>query len=294
MVHFSLMTSAMHTTDDGTIELTITIPWLDIQKTYEAVVTETASNVEVAGFRKGKAPKAMVEENVDKTKVYEETIKRLVPKSYTDAVSEHKISPIMMPQIELKDAQEGKDWVILAKTCERPSITLEDYKKAIQDLKASKTQKIFVPGKDLPAQAGIPNDEKPKGPTVDEVLDALLGSVEAKLPEILLEHEVTHQLSQLVDQTKKLGLTVEQYLSSTGKTADSIRTEYRTQATKNLSLEFALEAIAEKESVAVGQDEVAKLIASAKTDEERKNLENQRYYLTSLLRRQKTVDLLMS
>ena len=267
------MTSALHKTDDGTIELTITIPWAEIEKMYQTVVTETASSAEIAGFRKGKAPKQIVEENVDKTKVYEETIKRLVPKAYTDAVTEYKLAPIMMPQIELKEATEKKDWVIVAKTCERPTVTLADYKKAISDLKASKTQKIFVPGKDT-------GEEKPKGPTVDELLDTLLTVCEAQIPEILLEHEVTHQLLQLVDQTKKLGLTVEQYLSSTGKTADSIRAEYKASAAKNLTLEFALESIAEKEQVTVSEDEVTKLIATAKTEEERKALEGQRYYLT--------------
>lgn len=202
-------------------------------------------------------------------------------------MTEYKLAPIMMPQIELKEATEKKDWVIVAKTCERPTVTLADYKKAISDLKASKTQKIFVPGKDT-------GEEKPKGPTVDELLDTLLTVCEAQIPEILLEHEVTHQLSQLVDQTKKLGLTVEQYLSSTGKTADSIRAEYKASAAKNLTLEFALESIAEKEQVTVSEDEVTKLIATAKTEEERKALEGQRYYLTSLIRRQKTVDALMA
>lgn len=287
MVHFEAMTSAIHKTQDGTIELTITIPWGDIQKMYDTVVTETASSVELDGFRKGKAPKAMVAENVDKTKIYEETIKRLVPNAYTNVVAEHKISPIMMPQIELKEAKEGKDWVILAKTCERPTVTLKDYKKTILEFKTSKLSKIVVPGKEE-------TDTTPKKITVDEMLGVLLKSVEAKIPEILLDHEVTHQLSQLVDQTKKLGLTVEQYLSSTGKTADTIRAEYRSQAVNNLTLEFALEAIAEKEHISVEEEDVEKIIRTAKTDEERKSLEQQRYYLTSLLRRQKTVDLLMS
>jgi len=282
------MISAIHKTDDGTIELTITIPWKEIQNMYEVVVTETASGTEISGFRKGKAPKQIVEENIDKTKTYEETIKRLVPKAYTDAVTEHKITPIMMPQIELKSAEEEKDWIVLAKTCERPTIILKDYKKAISDLKASKTPAIIVPGKESA------NDPKSKGPSVDEVLDTLLLSIEAKLPEILLEHEVTHQLSQLVDQTKKLGLTVEQYLASSGKTADGVRTEYRTQAAKNLTLEFGLEAIADKENVTVNDEEVNKLLQTAKSDEERKALEGQKYYLASLIRRQKTLDGLMA
>lgn len=282
------MKSTIQTTPDGTIEFIITLPWTDIQATYKAVVTETASNAEIAGFRKGKAPQQIVEENIDKTKTYEETIKRLVPKAYTEAVTENKIAPIMMPQVELKDAQEGKDWVISAKTCERPKITLKDYKKAINDLKSEKIKKIIVPGKD-----GA-EDETAKGPSVDEVLDRLLTAVDATIPGILLEHEVTHQLSLLVDQTKKLGLTVEQYLSSTGKTAQSVRDEYKAMALKNLTLEFSLEAIAEKEQVVASDEEVNKVIAGAKTEEERKNLESQRYYLTSLIRRQKTLDTLMA
>lgn len=282
------MKSTIQTSPDGTIELTMTIPWDDIQATYKTVVTETASKAEIAGFRKGKAPQQIVEENIDKTKTYEETIRQLVPKAYTAAVEEHKIAPIMMPQVELKDAQEGKDWVVAARTCERPKITLKDYKKAVSELKAEKAPKIIVPGK-TPEEEG-----KPKGPTVDEVLDTLLTVIEAQLPEILLEHEVTHQLSQLVDQTKKLGLTVEQYLTSTGKTVESIRQDYKTMAAKNLTLEFGLEAIADQEKVTVNDEEINKLLDTAKSPEERKALEAQRYYLASLIRRQKTLDGLMA
>ncbi len=288
MIHSSRMKSAIERTSDGTITLTVTIPWTDIKSLYQVVVDENVANAEISGFRKGKAPKKMVEENLDKTKVYEETIRRLVPKAYSDAVSEHKLTPIMMPQIDLKSAEEGKDWIILAKTCEKPKVTLGDYKKAVGDLKFSKTKKIFIPGKEE-----APNDDK-KGPSVDEVLAALLTAVKVAIPAILIDHEVTHQLSQLVDQTKKLGLSVEQYLASTNRTADSVRTEYAGIAEKNLSLEFALEAIADHDHIEVSNDEIAKILESAKTPEERQNLESQRYYLTSLVRRQKTMDALMA
>ena len=276
------MKSALEKSPDGSLSLTITIPWPDIKATYQVVVDESVANAEISGFRKGKAPKKMVEENLDKNKVYEETIKRLVPKAYTDAVTELKLTPIMMPQIDLKSAEEGKDWVITAKTCEKPEVTLGDYKKAVGDLKASKTKKLFIPGKEEP------KEDEAKGPSVDEVLTALLTVITIHIPAILVDHEVTHQVSQLVDQTKKLGLTVEQYLASTNRTAESIRAEYAAVAQKNLSLEFALEAIADKEHIAVTDAELTKVIESAKTPEERQSLESQRYYLTSLIRRQKT------
>ena len=58
--------------------------------------------------------------------------------------------------------------------------------------------------------------------------------------------------------------TVEQYLSSTGKTADSVRAEYKTLASKT-SPGFALEAISEKEQVVATDEEVTKIIQGAKT-----------------------------
>src|SRR5262245_13941939 len=134
------MTTALSRTNDGTIELTLTIPWEEIQKTYEIVVDDMVKDAELPGFRKGKAPRAKVERTLDKTKVYEGAIKRIVPQAYTQAVTEHKLTPMLMPQIELKEAQEGKDWQVMAKTCEAPEVKLGDYKKAVTELKADKAK----------------------------------------------------------------------------------------------------------------------------------------------------------
>lgn len=280
------MNTTIARADDGTIELTMKVPWADIAKTYELVVEDMVKDAEIAGFRKGKAPRKMVEDGLDKTKVYEEAIRRIVPQVYSDAITEQKITPILMPQIELKEAQEGKDWVVSAKTCEAPKVTLGDYKKAIKEAKAAKAAKIIVPGKE--------KEEADNKPNLDDVLGALLSVTQIKLPVILVEHETNHQLSQLIDQTKKLGLTVEQYLASTGKTSESLRADYAQQTQRTLTLEFALEAAAVQEDVKVEDADIAKLLATAKSDEERKSLEKEQYYLTTLVKRQKTVDLLMA
>jgi len=79
-------------------------------------------------------------------------------------------------------------------------------------------------------------------------------------------------LSDLIDQTKKLGLTVEQYLASTNRTIDTIRKEYEEQAKRTLTLEFALEDIADKESIFVSDDDIDTVIKSAKSDGESLNI----------------------
>jgi FKBP-type peptidyl-prolyl cis-trans isomerase (trigger factor) len=285
------MTSTIDRTPDGSIALTITIPWAVVASTYEQVVVNMVKNAELPGFRIGKAPRELVEKNLEKTKVYEEALKTLIPNSYNAAVTEQKVKPIVSPKIELKDATENKDWVFIAHTCEKPNIAIGDYKKAITELKASKGKKIWKPGD--PAEEKVPSADGNK-PTLDELLMALYNNVTITLPPILTEHEVNRLLSELIDQTKKLGLTVEQYLASTGRTSEIIKKEYEDQAKRTLCLEFALEEIADKEGILVSDDDIDAVIKTGKTDEEKKALENQRYYLASVLRRQKTLDFLAS
>jgi FKBP-type peptidyl-prolyl cis-trans isomerase (trigger factor) len=282
------MTSTIDRTPDGSVSLTITIPWADVAATYEKVVADMVKNAELPGFRIGKAPRELVEKNLEKTKVYEEALKDLIPASYNAAVTEQKVTPIVSPKIELKDATENKDWVFIAHTCEKPAVSIGDYKQAINELKASKGKKIWKPGD--------PVEEKDKDtkPTLDELLMAVYHHVTVAIPPILAEHEVNRLLSELIDQTKKLGLTVEQYLASTSRTSETIKKEYEDQARRTLTLEFALEDIADKEGILVSDDDIDAVIKTGKTDEEKKTLETQRYYLASVLRRQKTLDFLAS
>jgi FKBP-type peptidyl-prolyl cis-trans isomerase (trigger factor) len=297
------MTSTIDRTPDGSVALTITIPWADVAKTYEKTVVDMVNKAELPGFRVGKAPRELVEKNLDKSKVYEEALKELIPAAYNDAITQQGIKPIVSPKIELKTATENKDWIFIAHTCEKPVVTIGDYKKAITELKASKGKKIWKPGDEVPVgqapPAGGPDiKDNPSAdgtkPTLDELLVALYQSVKTTLPQILTEHEVNRLLSELIDQTKKLGLTVEQYLSSTQRTAETIKKEYEEQARRTLTLEFALEEIADQESILVSDDDIDTVIKTGKTDEEKKTLEAQRYYLASVLRRQKTLDFLAS
>ena len=129
---------------------------------------------------------------------------------------------------------------------------------------------------------------------MDDLLTALLTTVKVKIPKILLEHEVNRQLSDLIDQTRRLGLSVEQYLTSTGKNADILRREYEDQAVKSLTLQLSLEKIADTQGVIVSDVEIDTAIPKAKTGEEKKSLSSQRYYLATILRRQKTLDFLAS
>jgi FKBP-type peptidyl-prolyl cis-trans isomerase (trigger factor) len=187
------------------------------------------------------------------------------------------------PKVELVEATENKDWKIKATTCEKPEIKLNQYKEAVARAKTAKQNKLWVPGK------GTPEEKKPEELTAAEMLEALYQEIKVDLSPVLVEQETNRALSNLIAETQKLGLTIDQYLQAQGKTNASLRAETAADAQKTLSLEFALEEIAEVEKIMVDQSEVNEVIAKAKP-EDKKELESRRYYLTSLLRRQKTLD----
>lgn len=287
------MITAIERLPNGTITLTITIPWILVAQTKEAVVNRLVDTVEIPGFRKGKAPRDAAEKKLDASKVYEEVIQKMLPKAYSDAVKEHNLHPIVLPKIEIVEAKEGTDWVVRAHTAQKPEVLLGDYKKAIQEAKAAKQNKIWTPA-DAAKPSKPDEGEKAKQMTLGELLETLLSVMTCTIPEILIETEVNRGLSDLIDQTKKLGLTVDQYLTSTGRSAEGVRKEYAENARRTLTLEFAIEKIADTESIFVSDDDIDSAIKSAKTEEEKASLTKERYYLASILRRQKALDFLAS
>ncbi len=266
---------------DSSLEIVIELLWPDIASTYENIITKLCEEIEISGFRKGKAPRDLAEKQIVNTRIYEETLKQIVPQAYQDAIKKLEIIPIISPRVELLEASKGKNWKLKITTCEKPQIDLNNYQAAVQKVYTDKKSQVWIPGKK--------DEAKDREPTIGEVLEALYKEVKVTLPSILVDQETNRLLSQSFDELKRLGLTVEQYLEAQGKTSESLRSEYREQAVKNLILEFALEEIADKEQVSVEQSEVDKVISDAKTPAEKDTLTKNRYYLSSLLRRQKTL-----
>ncbi|MBI2029391.1 hypothetical protein HYT02_03180 [Candidatus Gottesmanbacteria bacterium] len=278
------MTSAVERLPKSTIKITITLPWNEVKNTYEHVMEEVIATAEVSGFRKGKAPRKLVEDKIDKTKVYQEVIQHIVPKTYADSVKQHDLKPIVSPRITITKAKENEDWQFEALTCEQPPVVLGKYKEEIAKLKA--TKKIWVPGKDIKKQ----EEEEKKGVELSQVLRVLLNSAQVEIPDMLVENQANKKLSELVDQVRTLGMTVEQYLMSKGITSEQLRAQYAREAEETLKLEFILESIADLEKVVISDKEIDEAINAVKDEKERANLGAQRYYISMILRRQKTLD----
>lgn len=213
----SQATSTINRLTTGTIEITLTVPWVKIQQAYEKAVEEAVASAEIKGFRKGKAPRTMVEPKLDKNHTLSHAIQHVLPDEYAAAVKEHGLKPILYPQIAVQSGKEGEDWVFTASTCEAPQVTLPDYKSGI--------------GKVEVKQA----DQK-----LSTILDYLVKNSKMTIPTLLIEEEANHRLNNLVENLTQLGMTTDKYLASKNLTPESLKAQMATDAKSALEVEFAL------------------------------------------------------
>lgn len=278
--------------EDGTIELTVKIPHKKIQQKYQLTLEDFQKITEVKGFRKGKASKGQVEKTIGKEKIYQKAVNQLLPEIYQELIKKHQFKPIIAPRVKFVSAKENEDWRVKFITCESPEIELGNYREAIKS-KLVKKGKIWTP-KDGQKKNEEKNSDLQKTKQFQKIIDILIQKVKIKLPQILIEDEVNQKLSQLIQKTEKMGLTLEQYFNSIGQTAEKIKKNYRDEAKKRWQLELALNEIANKENIIVEEKEINQTIEKVKNEEEKKRLRQQKYFLSSMLRRQKTLDFLQN
>src|ERR1035437_2812598 len=140
------MKSILARQDDGTIKLAITIPWSTVKKAKEVAMEAYLASAQLPGFRKGKAPKKLVEDNINQDHLREEVLRKLLPEGYVEALKEHNLKPMLNPKIHVDKLEDDKDWTFEAFTAEVPEITLGEYKAAVKKVTAK--SKIIVPGKE--------------------------------------------------------------------------------------------------------------------------------------------------
>jgi len=123
------MKSAVKKLPKSEVELEIEVPAEELNRFVEKACFNLGRNLEVKGFRKGKAPKEFVEKEIGKEKILIEAANLAVEENYRKAVLENKIEAVFQPKIGVKKLALGNPFIFSAKTAVLPEVDLPDYKK---------------------------------------------------------------------------------------------------------------------------------------------------------------------
>lgn len=120
--------------------LDITFDAKEAEKAYDISVRKIGSQVNIAGFRKGKAPKRMIEEYVGKDYIKREALESLLPKAFENAIVANKLEVISEPQINSYEFDLGKDAKVVAQFELRPEVVLGEYKNLTVEVEEYKNK----------------------------------------------------------------------------------------------------------------------------------------------------------
>lgn len=283
----------------NTTQLVVVVPKADVKKEEEEAFSRLQQKLTIEGFRQGKVPKAIAEKHLSKEDIYQELAQKMISRIYSEILSKENLKPIISPKVDLVKAKEGEDWQVKITIAEKPLVTLGDYKKVIKEAKDKvKKTNIWVPGKDKdPLRQPADDGKKPeedKSKLLNEVLSALLKEAKIEISDLVIEEEINHRLTHLMDEIQKIGLTVENYLKSKNLTMDSLKAQFKKETEDTYKLEFILAEIADKENLKVEHADLDKLFINIKDEKERNTAKQNSYYYATILRKQKTLDYLIS
>jgi FKBP-type peptidyl-prolyl cis-trans isomerase (trigger factor) len=231
---------------DNTV-LKLVIPAKLGQKTYQQVLNRAAKNVKIKGFRQGKVPVKLAEEQLDPAQLVEQAINQILPQAYADLVKKENKQPISDPSFQLISAEKDKAWEVEVQIAEAPTVKLTGYQKAASEArkKAEKAiadhlkedAKAKKAGKDDGHDHHHHDDESTK---LQAVFASLIQTLKPAIPELLIKQETQRQLEQIVTQLDQLKLKLDDYLKRRNQTFEQLTSELAAQSLANLQLEFIL------------------------------------------------------
>ena len=109
-------------------KLTIEVAAEDLEKAMQNAYQKAKGRISIPGFRKGKAPRKMIEQMYGKGVFLEDAVNALIPEHYSKALAECDLEIVSQPTIDITQAEPGKALIFTAEVATKPEVTLGDYK----------------------------------------------------------------------------------------------------------------------------------------------------------------------
>lgn len=141
-------------------KLTIEASAEEFEAAVEKVYQKAKKNISLPGFRKGKAPRKMIEKMYGSGIFYEDAANELIPNAYSKALEECEEEIVSQPKIDIVQIETGKPFIFTAEVALKPEVTLGEYKGV-------EVEKVPVEVNDLEVQAEVDKERENNSRTID-------------------------------------------------------------------------------------------------------------------------------
>lgn len=101
--------------------------WEELEKASDKAYRKLVQKVDIQGFRRGKAPRSLLERRLGREYIYQEGLDELMTETYRDVLKEHKIVPLTQPELDAPILEMGQPYHFSIKVPILPPVNLGDY-----------------------------------------------------------------------------------------------------------------------------------------------------------------------
>lgn len=229
---------------DTTFTLDLSIKKSDIAAAYHQKLKQIQQQIKIQGFRPGKAPLELVEQQVDQDQIIKDIANPLITQAFQNAIKKQKLKPIVNPQIETVNPPLTitKDWQFKATSCQLPLVKLSStYKTKIKKINSNKKIK--------------------KEQLINNIFESLLTSAQIDFPPVLINSEIEKKIDQLANKLKSANVSLDSFLSQQNTKLEDFIKNLEIQIKKDWTLNLTINHIAETEKLTASQEEINDLIS---------------------------------
>ena len=119
--------STVEAGEKNQLKLTFEVSPERFQEGLKHSYNKNKNNITIQGFRKGKAPRKIIERNYGKEFFYDDAINFVLPDAYEAALAEHQVEPVYRPDIEINEANEETGASFVATVYIKPEVSVDGY-----------------------------------------------------------------------------------------------------------------------------------------------------------------------
>jgi FKBP-type peptidyl-prolyl cis-trans isomerase (trigger factor) len=275
------------------LKIVATIEKSKVAASYENIVDKVISEADIKGFRKGKAPREVVIEKMDISKIHGEVISDLLKTYYPQILKEKSIFPYSNPKLDVKEFELGNDFVFEAVVATKPEVKVGDYKKIIKKLIEEK-KKALKKENEEKVKEGLEVTQTESEPTAEEIVNAISEESKVDLSELMINEETDRLLERFINQIKQLNLNVDSLLKAQNKTYDDLLQDHKKIAENNIKSEFILNEIIKDQKLEASEDEIVEFVDNLGDENLKNKLLNtsEKWYVKTMIEKNKALDFL--
>ena len=110
------------------VKINFSIPAADFEAAVEKAYLKNRGRINVPGFRKGKAPRKLIERMYGEMVFFDDALELVFPDAYMEAVQKEDLHPVSQPELDVDKIEKGKDVAFSCEVFVQPEVKLGEYK----------------------------------------------------------------------------------------------------------------------------------------------------------------------